>query len=61
MKDIRLPKLSDHDNFIDLCDIVKSHAKNDSLWVEELAKVTDTLPGQVKIFMEHPMKAQVVL
>jgi hypothetical protein len=61
MKDIGLPEFGDPENFIDLCDIVESHAKNDSLWAEELVKVTNTSPGQVQIFMEHPMKAQVVL
>jgi hypothetical protein len=43
MKDIGLPEFGDPDNFIDLCDIVESHAKQDSLWAEELAKVTDTI------------------
>jgi hypothetical protein len=61
MKDIGLPEFGDPDNFIDLCDIVGSHAKQDSLWAKELAKVTDTSPGQVQRFMEHPMKAQTVL
>jgi hypothetical protein len=61
MKDIALPKFGDPDNFINLCDIIRSHSKQDSLWVEELAKVTDTLPGQVQRFMEHPMKAQTML
>jgi hypothetical protein len=61
MKDIGLPKFDDHDNFIDLCDIVGSDAKKDSVWAKDLAKVTDTTPRQVKIFMEHSMKAQTVL
>jgi hypothetical protein len=61
MKDIGLPKFGDPDKFIDLGDIVRSHTKQDSLWVEELAKVNDTSPGQVQIFMEHPMKFETVL
>jgi hypothetical protein len=61
MKDIRLPNFGDPDNFIDLYNIVRSHAKKDSLWAEELAKVTDMSPGQVQRFMEHPMKAQTML
>jgi hypothetical protein len=54
MKDIRLPEFGTPDNFVDLCDIVESHTKQDLLWAEELAKVTDTTPGQVQRFMEHP-------
>jgi hypothetical protein len=45
----------------DLCDIVESHTKQDSLWAEELAKVTNTTSGQVQRFIEHPIKAWVVL
>jgi hypothetical protein len=48
MKDIRLPEFGTPDDFVDLCDIVESHTKQDSLWAEELAKVTDTMPGQVQ-------------
>ena len=48
MKDIGLLEFGDPYNFIDLCDIVRSHAKQDSLWAEELAKVIDTLPGKVQ-------------
>jgi hypothetical protein len=48
MKDIRLPDFGTPDNFVDLCDIVESHAKKDSLWAEELVKMTDAVPGQVQ-------------
>jgi hypothetical protein len=61
MKDIGLPDFGTPDNFIDLCDIVKSHAKKDSWWVEELVKMTDVVPGQVQRFMEHPIRARIVL
>jgi hypothetical protein len=54
MKDIGLPEFGNPDNFVDLCDIVESHTKQDLLWAKELAKVTDTTPGQVQRFMEHP-------
>jgi hypothetical protein len=61
MKDIRLPKFNTPGKFVNLCDIVESHTKKDSLWAAELATVIDTTPGQVKRFMEHPIKAQTVL
>jgi hypothetical protein len=61
MKDIGLPKFITPDDFIDLHDIVESHAKQDSSWAERLAKVTDTTPGHVQQFMEHTMSARVVL
>jgi hypothetical protein len=44
MKDIRLPEFGMPDDFVDLHDIVKSHTEQDSSWVEEIAKVTDTMP-----------------
>jgi hypothetical protein len=47
MKDIELPEFSNPNNFVDLSDVVKSHAKQDSLWTEELTKMTDPRPGQV--------------
>ena len=48
MKDIGVPKFGTPDKFIYLSDIFKSHTEQDSSWVEELAKVTDTTPGQVR-------------
>jgi hypothetical protein len=48
MKDIGLPDFGTPDNFVDLCDIVESHAKKDSRWAEELMKMTDAVPGQVQ-------------
>jgi len=61
MKDIGLPDFGTPNDFIDLCDIVESHTKKDSSWVEKLAKVTDTAPGHVQQFMEHPINAWVVI
>jgi hypothetical protein len=61
MKDIRLPEFGTPDDFVDLRDIVKSHTEQDSSWAEEIAKVTDTTPGQVRQFMEHPIKARAML
>jgi hypothetical protein len=62
VKDIGLPEFGTPDDFGDLRDIVKSHIEQDSSWAEELAKVTDTRePGQVRQFMEHPIKARAML
>jgi hypothetical protein len=61
MKDIRLPEFGTPDDFVDLRDIVKSHVEQDSSWAEEIAKVTDTMPGQVRQFMEHPIKSRAML
>jgi hypothetical protein len=41
--DIRLPDFGTPDNFVDLCDIVESHSKQDSLWDKELVKMTNLL------------------
>jgi len=57
MKDIRLPKFRNHDNFVNLSDVVESHAKQDLLWTEELTKMTNVRPGQVKQFSKHPIRA----
>jgi hypothetical protein len=56
MKDIRLLEFVTPNDFVDLRDVVESHTKQDSLWAKELVKVTDTAPGQVDQFMEHPIK-----
>ena len=61
MKDIGLLEFGTPDNFVDLCNIVKFNTKQDLLWVEDLAKVADTMPGQVQIFMEHLIRAQTML
>ena len=61
MKDIGLPKFGMSDDFFDLCDIFKSHIEQESLWVEEIEKVTDTAQGQVRQFMEHLIKARAML
>jgi hypothetical protein len=61
MKDINLPKFGSPEDFVDLHDIVKKHAKKDSAWKREIAKVESMAPVQVQQFVEHPIKAQVVL
>jgi hypothetical protein len=61
MKDIELPEFENPDNFVGLCDVVESHTKQDLLWAEELAKVTNVARGQVQRFMEHLIRAWTML
>jgi hypothetical protein len=61
MQNIGLPEFGTLDDFTDLCNIVELYTKQDSLWVEELAKVTDTMPGQLQQFMEHSIRARALL
>jgi hypothetical protein len=61
MRDIDLPEFGTPDDFVDLRDIVKLHAEQDSSWVAEIARVANMAPGQVQQFMEHPIKAQTML
>ena len=56
MRDIGLPKFGTPDDFVNLRDIVKSHAEQDSSWAEEIMKVANMAPRQVQQFMEHPIK-----
>ena len=61
MRDIDLLEFGKPEEFFDLRNIVKLHAKQDLSWVSEVAKVVDMVPGQVQQFMEHPIKAQTIL
>jgi hypothetical protein len=61
MKDIGLSEFGTPDNFIDLSDIVKSHAKQYFLWTKELAKMTDARPGKVIRFTKHLIRARTML
>jgi hypothetical protein len=61
MKDIGLPEFDTLVKFIDLSDVVKLHAKQDSLWIEELENITDVKPGQVRQFTEYPIRARTML
>ena len=61
MRDIGLPKFGIPDEFVDLCDIVKSHVEQDSSWASEIERVANMVPGQVQQFMEHLIKARTVL
>jgi hypothetical protein len=48
MRDIDLPKFDTPDDFVDLHNIVKLHAEQDSSWEVEIAKVVNMVPGQLK-------------
>jgi hypothetical protein len=61
MKDIGLPEFGSPEDFVDLHDIVKQHAEQDSTWTAEIEKVASMAPGQVQQFMEHPIKARAIL
>jgi hypothetical protein len=58
MKDTGLPKFGSPEDFVDLHDIVKQHAEQDSTWTAKIEKVANRVPGQVQQFMEHPIKAR---
>ena len=44
MKEEELPDFGTPDNVVDLSDVVKSHAKQYSLWTEDLTKMTNANP-----------------
>jgi hypothetical protein len=60
MKGIDLPKFVSFEDFVNLHDIVKRHAKKDSAWQLEIIKVESMEPGQIKQFIEHPIKAHAI-
>jgi hypothetical protein len=49
------------EDFIDMHDITKQHAEQDSTWEVEIAQVTTMTLGQIQQFMEHPIKDHAVL
>jgi hypothetical protein len=61
MRDIGLPEFDALEDFVNLHDIVKLHAEQDSSWIVEIAKVVNMTIGQVQLFMQHPIKAQTML
>jgi hypothetical protein len=61
MKDIGLPEFDTLVKFIDLSDVVKLHAEQDSLWIKELENITDVKPGQVRQFIEYLIRARTML
>jgi hypothetical protein len=61
MKDIGLPDFGSPEDIVDLHDIVKRHAEQDSAWGVEITKVESMTLGQIHKFMEHLIKARAVL
>jgi hypothetical protein len=61
MRDIGLHEFGTPDEFVDLCNIVKSHAEKYSSWAEEIENVIDMAPRQLRQFMEHLIKYQFML
>jgi hypothetical protein len=61
MKDAKFPKFGTPNNFIDLSDVVKLHAKQDALWTEESAKIADARLRKVQQFSKHLIRAQTML
>jgi hypothetical protein len=61
MKDIGLPEFISPEDFVDLHDIVKRNEKHDSTGEVEIVQVESVTPCQVHKFMEHLIKAHVVL
>jgi hypothetical protein len=61
MENIDLPEFGPPENFTDLHDIVKRHAEQDSTWEAEISQISSMTPGQVKKFVEHPIKSLAVL
>jgi hypothetical protein len=48
MKGIDLLEFGSPKDFVDLHDIVKKHAEQDSTWTTEIAEVASMVPGQVQ-------------
>jgi hypothetical protein len=48
MKGIGLPEFSSPEDFVDLHDIVKQHAEQDSEWTAKIVKVANMAPSQVQ-------------
>jgi hypothetical protein len=61
MKDIGLLEFGSLEFFVDLHDIVKRHAKHDSMWEGKIMQVVIMTLGHVQNFMEHMIKARAVL
>jgi hypothetical protein len=47
MKGIGLPEFGSPKDFVNLYDIAKIHAEQDSAWTLDIAKVVSMAPGQV--------------
>jgi len=45
------------EDFANFHDIVKRHTKKELTWEAEILQISSMTPGQVKKFMEHPIKS----
>ena len=61
MKDIKLPEFDNLSEFMDIRNMLKMYAEQDSLWDEECVKVADARSRQVRQFTEHPIRAKTML
>jgi hypothetical protein len=61
MKNIGLQEFGSPEDFVDLHDIVKWNVEHESTWEAEIAHVASMTPGQVYKFMEHLIKARLVM
>jgi hypothetical protein len=48
MRDIGFPEFGAPKDFVDLHEIIKLHAEQDSSWIEKIEKVENMVPGQVQ-------------
>jgi hypothetical protein len=61
MRNIDLPEFGPPEDFTDLRDIVKRHAEQDRVCETKISQVSSMILGQVKKFMEPPIKSLAVL
>jgi hypothetical protein len=61
MKNIDLPEFGPPEDFSDFHDIVKQHEEKDLAWEAKISQISSMIPGEVKKFMEPPIKALAVL
>ena len=61
MKDVGLPEFGTPDNFINLSNVVKMHAKQHVLWTKEFAKISYLRIGQVQQLVQPSIRARTML
>jgi hypothetical protein len=61
MENIGLVEFVAPEKFSNLHDIVKQNVEKDSAWEEDISHISSMAPGYVNKFMEHPIKALIVL
>jgi len=61
MENTDLPESDPLENFVNFHDIVKRHVEKDSAREVEISQISSMTLGQVKEFVEHPIKTLAVL